>query len=1463
MAKIQNNFLSSKMNRDKDARLVPKGEYREGRNINVSKSEGANVGALENVLGNDTVIGSFLISLQNTLGTNNVLEIIGLFSHDDTSSLYLFLTTFTDNSPDQLSNKFQGYNYVIQVKLSGENYTPIVLLKGEFLNFSKTHRVLGFNIIENLLFFNDNRNQPRKINIDKAFTNNDLIAQPKHITDYYFAEDQISVAKFAPYEPIKFIKNTGGPTTPYWSPTWKAEDEEWLPPFLTAPINDIPSSRDYISFATAVVSNQPSWPGTALRDLMQKGSDFDFPVIKVKNYSVPNGGTMYVRSVSGLPGNRLYLSEDQPKSGQPVPSASDVKQGWAEGNLITFQLLNPEYQENLRPRKYLEERFARFSYRFKYDDNEYSLMAPFTQPLFVPKQYGSFKVGDEGKASISTTLDWFTNLITSAELNIILPDNSYYNISDTSTGLNFINRYKVKEIQVLIKSSNDNNVYSIGEIPINTFANLSSQFVTNNYTGFPYDRQLIYKYRSAKPFQVLPESAVLRVSDITPVKAKAQEVAGNRVMYANYQNSHAAPSSLEYEAFSSERNINNPNGFDAEGNALLSQSLDDAVALGENPPMLTSSENTIKEHYNSTIKQGRTYQVGVILADRFGRQSNVILANNESEVLFSSNNNVKSEKSTVYVPYDNAGDKSYPDFFGGSIKVIFTEEIPNQVPGLNFYPGLYNKDTNPLGWYSYKIVVKQSEQEYYNVYLPGSTSGSITFQAPIVALSYGRIYEISNLSIYGDNINKIPKNTTNISPTDRSFGSDTTLFFRVFHPTPGIVTADAKNVWYNRQLDEDRIKPFKVVNIQAFRDFGPWTTKKGSFINPSASNAASLISFKSYPYYIDSLDTKYVDPFYNADKNPFIASIDISTAETLRLGFESTYQAPSSDTTQPQFSKFLIVAETNPVESKLDIYWETTSSGLISDLNTSIKQGQTPNGPAGVSGFLFLMEERYPYDGIGDYYGDGKYLLNRDIKILTNGGLESNDPNANIELENVTSGPSDPATGSFEIVKIGSSPPSWNIKMTYKSAAERKYFNPNFEHELQENLTFALKLTIPGEVPSSKIVYVSNNKLTNNKPVWKYLDTGIPIVQSGTVAEDSIPLKTWGQATIYPNPTDPSDVVNSYNADRIFNQIIVDANRVGNSPFIPLPKDIIKDTASIGASDSDDNARNWSVYRNFYWTMSIGSKKEVFGGGGGNNNQNIGKMFENSNATSRDSSIFRWTNRGIGSTNAIDFSKIGNSAVRFNAAGLAIKNNGSGIDGTSSSCYLDDFFDGSFGEQNDASEPYIEKCELAIFDKDGYDNFSIGTDSSPTYGEQGAVPKSGYGWKDFLIINDSNSATGIQFGGNDPNINNDKAWGYRKFPFDVRRFGPTDLIRLGASDTDLVNEYYTHNIGRWVFLADVDHPPFCQFEEDRSGRFRAEGALKGEDICVYRVTIRLREKFNNGTGLSSDVRKVIYVKLVR
>ena len=99
MAQVKNTFVKSKMNRDLDARLMPNGEYREGRNIGVSKSEGADVGALENIKGNVNIFPGFINRLNATLTPNEKpLEIIGMFTHEDSSSIYMFLTTFSDAS---------------------------------------------------------------------------------------------------------------------------------------------------------------------------------------------------------------------------------------------------------------------------------------------------------------------------------------------------------------------------------------------------------------------------------------------------------------------------------------------------------------------------------------------------------------------------------------------------------------------------------------------------------------------------------------------------------------------------------------------------------------------------------------------------------------------------------------------------------------------------------------------------------------------------------------------------------------------------------------------------------------------------------------------------------------------------------------------------------------------------------------------------------------------------------------------------------------------------------------------------------------------------------------------------------------------------------------------------------------------------------------------------------------------
>ena len=52
MPEMKHNFTKGRMNKDLDERLVPKGEYRDALNIEVSTSEGSNMGALQTCLGN-------------------------------------------------------------------------------------------------------------------------------------------------------------------------------------------------------------------------------------------------------------------------------------------------------------------------------------------------------------------------------------------------------------------------------------------------------------------------------------------------------------------------------------------------------------------------------------------------------------------------------------------------------------------------------------------------------------------------------------------------------------------------------------------------------------------------------------------------------------------------------------------------------------------------------------------------------------------------------------------------------------------------------------------------------------------------------------------------------------------------------------------------------------------------------------------------------------------------------------------------------------------------------------------------------------------------------------------------------------------------------------------------------------------------------------------------------------------
>ena len=144
MAEVKNSFIKSKMNKDLDARLLPNGEYREGNNIQVSKSEGADVGALENVLGNVEIADFKVLS-----GCNCNLTAIGMYTDNLSDNIYVFLTDYDETQNNyivqNLNYSTTANNYVFQHNVaSGQS---LMLLSGAFLNFSKNKPILNVNFI--------------------------------------------------------------------------------------------------------------------------------------------------------------------------------------------------------------------------------------------------------------------------------------------------------------------------------------------------------------------------------------------------------------------------------------------------------------------------------------------------------------------------------------------------------------------------------------------------------------------------------------------------------------------------------------------------------------------------------------------------------------------------------------------------------------------------------------------------------------------------------------------------------------------------------------------------------------------------------------------------------------------------------------------------------------------------------------------------------------------------------------------------------------------------------------------------------------------------------------------------------------------------------------------------------------------------------------------------------------------
>lgn len=159
---FQRTFLAGRMNKDLDERLVPDGEYRDAVNVTIDTSEGSNIGAVQNTLGNTitTNITTILSKYQIAAPTNAIT--IGAISVEAENLLYWFVKA------DNFEGIFE-YNQVTNTSLLVLGTTT------NQLGFDKKHLITGVNYVTDgngggLLIWNDNLNPPRKINISRCKT---------------------------------------------------------------------------------------------------------------------------------------------------------------------------------------------------------------------------------------------------------------------------------------------------------------------------------------------------------------------------------------------------------------------------------------------------------------------------------------------------------------------------------------------------------------------------------------------------------------------------------------------------------------------------------------------------------------------------------------------------------------------------------------------------------------------------------------------------------------------------------------------------------------------------------------------------------------------------------------------------------------------------------------------------------------------------------------------------------------------------------------------------------------------------------------------------------------------------------------------------------------------------------------------------------------------------------------------
>ena len=585
MPEIKNTFSQGKMNKDLDARLVPNGQYRDAMNVQVSTSDDSNVGVVQSLLGNTLKWSGHVFGETYQAGTSCV----GAVADEQNNKIYYFV-------------KSDVLDAVLEYDFDSEtNDVILVDANQNVLNFTGDI-ITAINVIDGLLYWTDNNSEPKKLNINTfktAATLSTNIDDHTQIHGRDVEEKDITVIKKKP---------TKAPVM-----TFSTEIRDGHLGNLDA------DTEQYYGIARDrnLSLKQVGDEANIFMELQSINFPFDYKVGDVlvatleSNPLPPEGAgeeevRMIVKEVFGAIYSSDYTTTGKRQRLRVTIEyvSPSVTTGLVDWNI---RLISSDVTIN-------DKKFFRFATRFKYTDKEYSAIGPWTNVAFLAGNFlyaptkEPYNLGMQN-ATKSITLQAFAGGDTPddvEEIDILYKE-------ENSNTVYVIDTLKKDDpdIETATYQAVDSNYYNNWEFPYpNTMAPFtagtgystnfhgwsSSGFIYNTYTGK-------YIITSQNIISALPEEQLLRTWDSVPIKALAQEIVSNRLIYGNYTKNYSL----------------------TEKPTLSCQFINKTIwpGLELDPGYLARGRKSIK-----TL---RNYQIGVLFSDDYGRETPVF-TNEESSL---------------------------------------------------------------------------------------------------------------------------------------------------------------------------------------------------------------------------------------------------------------------------------------------------------------------------------------------------------------------------------------------------------------------------------------------------------------------------------------------------------------------------------------------------------------------------------------------------------------------------------------------------------------------------------------------------------------------------------------------------------------------------------------------------------------------------------------------------------------